>query len=175
MPRQKLLFRSKPISLSQDEAKSIMEKYDFFDKYFNYTGKGSYNLYKLQTINDDKVVIDKVSGLTWQQGGSSEKMNYDKAKKWIEDLNNNGYAGRQDWRLPTLEEAMSLMAPKENDDGLYTNPVFSKRQKWIWTADKVKGTLWARMVFFNSGYCLSNGFYDLNYVRAVCSEQSSAM
>ena len=42
----------------------------------NRTGHGFDNQYEVQTIEDDNIVIDKTSGLMWQQGGSSEDMEY---------------------------------------------------------------------------------------------------
>ena len=51
----------------------------------------------------------------WQQSGSSERMQFEDAKKWITELNLKGFAGFNDWRLPTLEEAMSLMEPEQKN------------------------------------------------------------
>lgn len=109
----------------------------------------------------------------WQQGGFLESIKSEDAKKWIEELNQKGYAGFHDWRLPTLEEAMSLMEPKENKDGLYIKPIFDEKQRWIWTADLVKGESRAWVAFFNGGFCRSTGFISHSYIRAVRSGQSS--
>ena len=75
-------------------------------------------------------MYDGASRLMWQQAGSENHMDYYKAKKWIDDLNKKGYAGFSDWRLPTLEEAMSLMAP-EKISSLYIYPIFDERQEWL--------------------------------------------
>ena len=64
-------------------------------------------MFELQ--HEGKVVMDYATNLVWQQGGSSEYMEYEQAVNWVEELNRSGYAGFNDWRLPTLEEAMSLM------------------------------------------------------------------
>ena len=65
--------------------------------------------YKLETIDGDKVVTDGVTGLMWHQSGSSDYMRWNNANNWIRSLNYRKYAGYQDWRLPTLEEAVSLL------------------------------------------------------------------
>jgi hypothetical protein len=78
-----------------------------------------------------------------------------------------GFAGYRDWRLPTLEEAMSLMEPERKE--LYINPVFDNRQRWIWTADLYSASV-AWFVSFYLGHCISLdiGIYDY-HVRAVRS------
>jgi len=107
----------------------------------------------------------------WQQGGSSEGMKFEDAKNWIEELNQNGFAGCNDWRLPTLEEAMSVMEPEKKE--LYIDPIFDSEQWYIWTADKLKGESRQWIVRFNLGLC--NQFYPSHFngfVRAVRSRQS---
>ena len=72
----------------------------------------------------------------WHQSGSDDWMSWDEAKEWVEDLNSEeGYAGYQDWRLPTVDEAVSLLESSEKNGDLYIDPVFSKKQRWIWTGD----------------------------------------
>lgn len=162
-------FRSQPSSLSENDVKKMLLKNNFFDIRWNKKGKFDNQLTK-NKIQDDEVVIDESSGLVWQQSGSLNEMKYEYAKNWIEELNKKLYAGYSDWRLPTLEEAMSLMEP-EKKEGLYIDPLFDKNQKWIWTSDLVKGeSAAAWVVYFNKGYCYYNYFtYYSIVVRAVRS------
>ncbi len=50
-------------------------------------------------------------------------------------LNSQGYAGYHDWKLPTVEEATSLVESSISD-GQYIDPVFSNNQRSILTGDK---------------------------------------
>jgi hypothetical protein len=75
-------------------------------------------------------------------------MNYREVGKWLAQLNRQKYAGYSDWRLPTLEEALSLLEKTENQAGLFIDPIFSNEQKYIWTGDTFdKYKVWAVDLF----------------------------
>ncbi len=117
--------------------------------------------YELKVINGDKVVIDHTTGLMWHQTGSSKGMKWKKAKKWVKKLNGEGllsraekgFAGYNDWRFPTVEEASSLLESSTKNGILYIDSVFDDEQSIIWTGDKF-GSDGARTVDFVSG-CVS--------------------
>jgi len=90
--------------------------------------------YSQKSISGDKVVVDSATGLMWHQSDSRKYMNYKKAKKWISKLNRKDYAGYHDWRLPTVEEADSLLESSKRN-GLYIAPVLSNKQEWIWAGE----------------------------------------
>jgi serine/threonine-protein kinase len=121
-----------------------------------------------QTLNDDKIVLDKTTGLMWQQSGSSNYMVYSETKKYIRKLNNKSFANFTDWRLPTLKEAMSLMEAQKTKGDLYINSKFCQKQQWIWTADrKSAGRAW--VVYFSYGVCDHRVVDYASSVRAVRS------
>ncbi len=90
--------------------------------------------YEANTIKDNKIVIDHATGLMWHQSGSFKNMSWKRAKKWVIELNEKGYAGFSDWRLPTLEETVSLLEPEKNGNQ-FIDPAFDKTQSSIWTCD----------------------------------------
>jgi len=96
-----------------------------------------------------EVVVDNATGLMWMREGSDNYLEWDEVQKWVTRLNQLGYAGYQDWRLPTLEEAASLLEPNKRD-GLYIDPVFNRRQLDCWTGDRM-GNLTAWAVGFDNG------------------------
>ncbi len=57
------------------------------------------------TDNGDGTVTDDNTGLMWQQTPPSDKLTYDEALEYIENLELGGYT---DWRLPTIKESFSL-------------------------------------------------------------------
>ena len=54
---------------------------------------------------------------------------------YIDDINRQDFGGFSDWRLPTLKEAMSLMEPAGNQNGLHISSIFDPVQDEIWTHD----------------------------------------
>jgi hypothetical protein len=168
------LLRSKPMQLSAIDVNEMIVRYGFYETNQNPGGRGFSHQYKLHEIDGDKVVFDEASSLMWQQSGSDERMEFRYAKKYINELNEKRFAGFNDWRLPTLEESISLVEP-ERHKGLHINTIFEHRQSWIWTADQnqLLGSSLQWVVNFIKGYSY---FYLLdygqNYVRAVrfCQE-----
>ena len=74
--------------------------------------KRSEELKKRFVDNGNGTVTDLDSKLVWKQTDSfqdtSKWMNWYKALDYIKDLGHQKFAGHDDWRMPTLEEAESL-------------------------------------------------------------------
>jgi hypothetical protein len=119
--------------------------------------------------NGDGTVTDRATGLMWEKSGSKDYINYEKAKKYIEELNRKQFAGYSDWRLPTVDEMTSLLEPEKQSNGDYINPIFDSKQWWCWSADTVKGWMAAWLVYFLNGDVNWNNLFSNNYVRGVRS------
>jgi len=164
---RQLRLRSQPIvNLSYEDVKKMLQENDFFHTNWYWMGKGIQHDYKVIERQGNKLVVDQTTGLTWQQSGSKE-MWFEDAQYHIQDLNKGTYGGYKDWRLPTLEEAMSLVEPARKNGKLYIDSVFDKTQSYIWTADKLDAS-GAWVVDFLSGSCFNHRVYSgVDYVRAV--------
>lgn len=167
------MLRTEPVELTEGDAAVMIKRIGFYDRNRNPEGKGVIHQYISQVLNGDTIILDEATGLIWQNGGSSQVLEFEQAKAWIEELNQKYYAGFNDWRLPTLEEAMSLIEPIEMNGNLYIDPVFDSTQRWIGTADLVKGESWTWVVSLTRGECGSYQFSYDGFVRAVRSVQSS--
>lgn len=172
---QSPVFRSDPQRLSEAQVKAMLKEFNFYcgeyswsKEYCNPEGPGYAN--DFQVINNN-LIYDKASKLMWQRGGSEQWLYLNQAQAYIDSLNQIKFGGYDDWRLPTLEEAMSLMERNENKAGLYISDWFDSRQSWIWTADPSAGASGRWVVDFISGDCSIYDF-DNHYVRAVRFGQS---
>jgi len=98
--------------------------------------------YELKPIGDGDVVIDHTTELMWHQAGSSDYFNFKKANKWLKTINKKSYAGFDDWRLPTLEEASSLLEFGAKTSK-FIHTIFDDKQWGTWTGDRSdKGLAW---------------------------------
>ena len=115
----------------------------------------------------EHTVSDLATGLVWQTSGSDFTMTFDSAEQYVQRLNDEKTGGRDDWRLPTVNELLSLLNPPRADlDYCFDSP-FSRRQKWIWSGDtrSVKAS-W--VVHVDMGFVTSNDVMDFFYVKGVC-------
>ena len=130
--------------------------------------------YNSLSINGDEAVIDYVTGLMWHQSTSGNVMSWGKTKDWIKKLNKRGYAGYKDWRIPTVEEAVSLLESSEMNGNLYIDPIFDNKQKWIWTGDGDSSNgMWC--VSFMDGRVSRALVIDVNYVCPVRAMEGSSI
>jgi Protein of unknown function (DUF1566) len=152
---------------SKEDIITMLKKYNFFDSFYNETGNFA-NDYELKEIKGEKVVIDHATGLMWHQYGSTEDMIWGEEKNWIRKLNKQGYAGYNDWRLPTVEEAASLLDSGRKNADLFVDPVFDTKQRVIWTGDRY-GLDGAWCVSFFTGSVQSRNVFYNRYTRPVRS------
>jgi serine/threonine protein kinase len=168
--RQRILsamikLRSQYKDLSVNDVKRMLRERGFFEKYYNKPGDFK-NYFEEKTFNQCKTVVDYATGLIWHQCGSEDYMSIERVKPWLIDLNQKEYAGYSDWRLPTLEEAASLLESKESRFGLFIDKVFASKQRFIWTGDKFgKDKGW--VIDFYSGDVNKVALTTMVYVRPV--------
>lgn len=141
-----------------------LQDLDFFEANRNPAGRGVEHDYELQA--GGRVVFDGATGLYWQREGSTARLRFDQAQQHVARLNAERFGGFSDWRLPTLEEAMSLMEP-EPRAGLHLDPIFGQEPWWIWTADR-ESVVGVWVVYFYGGNCFVHvPLGGSTYARAV--------
>lgn len=164
-PRRTHHLRTVYATLSHDEVEAMIRRFGFFDDSYNKAGVFKGELEK-KVFAGRTVVVDHKTGLMWHPGGTAQEVQYRKVGKWIKDLNRDRYAGFSDWRLPTLEEAASLLRREKNNMGLYTDPIFSGTQKRIWTGDRFGSKDWWVARFY-IGIVQASPASSTHFVRPV--------
>ena len=130
---------AEPAFLQEEEVDALILKWNFFESEYNPTG-GFVN--SLVNTGDDETVIDLRTNLMWQRGGLDIN-SIRQMRKSIAELNEKGLGGHHDWRMPTVEEALSLMESRQNSKGVYLHPCFSKKQPFIFVEARRKpGGYW---------------------------------
>ena len=157
--QQKVFLPHNGRIIHESEVQSLIRKYDFFE--INYNPEGTLRCCLMQTAEDDSAV-DLATGIRWQFAGSGIG-SFRQLQTWMAEINQEGLAGFHDWRLPTVEEALSLLRGEKGEHGSYIHPCFSFKQGYIYTADRRKpGGNWLvdfrqASVFWASGTC-AGGF-----------------
>lgn len=152
-------------NLSVDDVKKMLKAKDLVDTFWNTSGKGLNHQYKEVWRKGKNLVIDYITSLTWQSSGSEGKVEGFQIPQYIQKLNKSKYGGFDDWRLPTIEEAASLIETKRKNFNLHISSLFDKKQEYIWTSDLWGGHHWA--VNFMSCRCMLTTTDLQFFVRTV--------
>lgn len=151
--------------INDNQIGGLIKQWNFFDSELNPGGRFENAFVSGGPLG---VITDQRTSLMWQQEGvdigSIRFM-----QRSIKELNDATHAGYSDWRLPTMEEAMSLMEPVKNDKGVYLNSCFSKEQPFIFVnAQRKPGGYW--FVDFKQGRAFwSSGTIPGGFGRLVRS------
>ena len=114
-------------SLDDEQVRRLIRQWNFYDAEINPDG---FFDNQFADAGEALAVVDEKTGLMWQRVGL-DLCSIRSMKGRIEQLNLEGFAGYHDWRMPTLEEAMSLMEPAVNAKGVHLHPCFSMEQPFI--------------------------------------------
>jgi serine/threonine-protein kinase len=111
-------------------------------------------------------VRDERSGLVWQVSGSRYAMPWPDAVVFVDWLNREGVGNRRDWRMPTVDELLTLVTRSPSAFDLCIPPVFDPLQKWLWSSDR-KGYHSAWYVSLDLGFVHWQDEAGFGFVRAV--------
>ncbi|CAI2719087.1 Lcl C-terminal domain-containing protein [Nitrospina watsonii] len=112
----------------------------------------------------DGTISDLEMGLMWKKDDSYLEMDkwvsWDEAKTWVSVLNQDEFAKRTDWRLPTRKEAQSIHDPANPvtdtyGDVIYIPSIFSPgagQTSWTKTLHKTDPSVAIRFNYFSGDY-----------------------
>lgn len=108
----------------------------------------------------DGTVYDSKSSLTWNATDSrldlDKDVSWDEAQDYANEMNEKKFAGHDDWRMPTIQEALSLFEPnKMNKDfkggDIHLDAAFEPGGgNCCWTSN-TRGEKEAQIIFFLNG------------------------
>ncbi len=133
---EKILLPSAPRTLSEEQVEQLIREGHFYDVRLNPQGHFAN---ALVDIGNELTVLDQRTGLLWQRAGL-DLCSVRTMKTKIEALKSAGFAGFHDWRMPSLEEALSLMESTMNGKGMHLHPCFSQEQPFIFINTRRKPT-----------------------------------
>ncbi len=83
-----------------------------------------------------EMLRDRALGLIWQRGGSPFPIAWREACDYVARLNREGFGGIATWRLPTVEELITLIAPTPHGTDFCAEAPFDRRRKALWSCDR---------------------------------------
>lgn len=114
---------------------------------------------KLNLQND--LIHDHTTNLLWEQGGSHYPVSWQDGEKYVEELKVT--TKNSDWRLPTINELLSLFATLTSSNAHHD---FNAAKSRIWSCDQ-HGHHERWLVNYDMGYVASQDMNCFNYIRAV--------
>jgi hypothetical protein len=129
------------------------------DRYEVFEGKG--------------VVVDRTTGLMWKRAVEEGEFNFDGAQQHAAAVNAaGGFAGHNDWRVPTIDELKSIVDADRKDPAVHPGAFPGTLSRWFWTStayDPDPADAW--FVSFSDGDSIANNKTFTFQVRLVRSGQ----
>jgi len=121
---------------------------------------------RLQIVDDD-TAKDTLTNLVWQRSDDGQKRSWNDALDYCADLI---LAGKNDWRLPTIEQLQTIIDYTTGDPAISTE-VFSAQSGLYWSSSTVTGDPyfeweWGVSFYDGGAYWLSK-FVGGGYVRCA--------
>ncbi len=129
-------LRSAPGVLDEKELAEALAAKGLYDALRNPAG-GRRPEFEERPSSGLALVADPASGLVWTKRPHAVKMSLSRSRQWIESLNRIRYGGIGTWRLPTAEEAATLLRPPAGLPSRYLAEPFSADAAAVWTADRL--------------------------------------
>jgi serine/threonine-protein kinase len=158
LPETKVNLRSEVVNVCGAKARQLFEVNTLFQPHLYLDGE-----MELQ----GETVWDRSTSLLWQQSGSLYPISWHEACLYVDKLNELAFAGRHNWRLPTVNELLSLLT---ENPASQEPAVFDSAMRWLWSCDS-HGHHERWYVNIDMGYAGKQDLNCCNFVRAVCGQQ----
>jgi serine/threonine-protein kinase len=106
-------------------------------------------------------LLDRATGLVWQAQPGPWPLSLADAHAAVDQLNRQAFGGWSDWRLPTVNELLSLLPDADRPAPQGLGPA-----KWVWSCDR-HGHHESWYVNMDLGFAGVQDTSCLNHVRAV--------
>ena len=116
----------------------------------------------------DALLLDRTTRLIWERSGTRFPVNWKEAKARVRHLNQDKYQGLEGWRIPTVDELLTILTPPPRGMGHCLEPVFDARQHWLWSADRAS-FIAAWYASLELGFVASGDFSSFYHLKAVCT------
>jgi hypothetical protein len=160
-----IYLRSEPNrELKPSKVSRMLIQRNFYDAYQNTEGRAPYmDFGGLELLDEGSLVEDVATGLIWTRncfeptGDLTDRWARKRAaQQFVYTANQNRLGGFSNWRVPTIEEAMSLMTPHVRLGGLHIAEAFSD-DRYVMTSDGFVSTTPAEIMSwvacYGSGDC----------------------
>lgn len=88
-----------------------------------------------QVLNED-TVQDEVTGLIWQRPGTACPVDRGQADRLVAAWNAARFGGTATWRLPTVNELLSLIPDPSLPESVCDPDPFAGDREWFWSCDR---------------------------------------
>lgn len=152
-------LRSEPVNVGGRRARALFavnELYRPLNPVFN------------QLKISGSTILDQSTNLVWQRQPSRYPLPFSEAFDLVDRLNDNSFGGIRHWRLPTVNELLTLL-PK--DDCEVFPHIEGQPLKWLWSCDR-HGRHESWYVNMDMGFCGVQDINCLNQVLAVANADS---
>lgn len=124
-------LRTTPTTLTEDDIAAMIRAYGFYEGRIH-PDQDIFNRYVRIVLQNDVVVHDATHHLFWATG-LVVRASFENAGEVVSTLN---YAGFQDWRVPTVEELVSVLTPRQGTYH-YEKAFLEFQAEGAWSADRV--------------------------------------
>ena len=122
----------------------------------------------LEKAEQGKAVLDRTTGLLWDNAHEGVLLNWNEAQEYIAALNEMRYLARTDWRLPSREELRSIVVYDDTQPAVDRSAFNSAAADFYWsgTPSKQDGNL-AWGIYFGYGCAICYPKTRRSHFRAV--------